>query len=192
MSAREDVVETPTMRAANEPARPGRWLTPSAALNRYPALPEERGPVFVQRPERVRHGFRVGSLALLIGTDTPREVIASPAISTLPNGPAWLAGMMNVRGNLVPVFDLALALNVSRQDAAREFALVLEKGERAVAMLIDGLPIALSGMQPLERLPHLPPALQDHVQAAFVKDEITWLAFDHENFFAVLASQSAG
>jgi len=168
----------------------GCW--PTAALGRF-APPEDllgAGPDSLT--ERSRYGFRIGSLSLLIKPETGSEVIRMQAISTLPGSAPWLLGLMNLRGNLVPLFDLRLVLGMSTSDpTAAHMVLVLDKGERAVGMVIDGFPQALMAMRPIANLPQLPLLLQEHVHGGFMKEERVWLEFEHDGFFSKLTGAAA-
>lgn len=179
----------------DQPASDGltddEWLSPTAALGRF--TPDD---LFGAGPERLtersRYGFRIGSLSLLIKPETGSEVIRLQAVSTLPGSAPWLLGLMNLRGNLVPLFDLRLVLGMSRVDeTAARMVLVLDQGEGAVGMIIDGFPQALMAMRPIANLPLLPPLLQEHVRAAYIKDERVWLEFEHDGFFSELANAFA-
>ena len=171
---------------------PAEWLLPTAALGRF-APPEDllgAGPDSLT--ERSRYGFRIGSLSLLIKPETGSEVIRMQAISTLPGSAPWLLGLMNLRGNLVPLFDLRLVLGMSTSDpTAAHMVLVLDKGERAVGMVIDGFPQALMAMRPIANLPQLPLLLQEHVHGGFMKEERVWLEFEHDGFFSKLTGAAA-
>ena len=118
------------------------WLLPSIALGRFTPPEDLLGAGPEERAERSRYGFRIGSLSLLIGHDTGSEVIRMQAVSTLPGSAPWLLGLVNLRGNLVPLFDLRLMLGMSTQDEMQaRMVLVLDSGENALGMIIDGFQI---------------------------------------------------
>lgn len=173
-----------TMRASR------RWLNPSAALNRFkPPRGATTGIAPIER-QRARYGFQVGGIGLLIGQDTVSEVVEQTAVYPLPNTPSWLVGLVNLRGNLVPVFDVKQFLELedgNNQDKRR--LLILDRGEKAVAVLIDGLPQPAVTRHILSRLPPLPAALRIHVAKAYAQDDLIWLEFDHQNFFQTLGGQ---
>ena len=171
----------------NSESATDEWLLPTAALARFTPPEDLLGAGPEQLTERSRYGFRIGSLSLLIKPETGSEVIRMQAISTLPGSAPWLLGLMNLRGNLVPIFDLRLVLGMGTADEiAARTVLVLDKGEHAVGMVIDGFPQALLAMRPIANLPLLPPLLQQHVGAGYMKDERVWLEFEHDGFFSKL------
>ena len=163
-----------------------RWLLPSAALNRFEP---PTGMLFEAgaAQEWTRYGYQIGTLSLLIGLATGSEVIPMPPLATIPNTPPGLRGMLNLRGNLVPVFDLLILLGLEEQEkTVKPMVLVLDQGDKAVGVIVDGFPQALSGMRKLQQLPQLPPKLEGCVPAGYVKEDMLWLEFDHESFFNML------
>jgi len=170
----------------------GDWLPPDAALDRY-APPE--GAMALDREEQSeerRYGFRIGGLGFLIPPHVGSEALAMPAIAPIPNSEPWLRGMINLRGALVPVFDLALVLGLSGQARREQSAvLVFDKGAQAVGLVTDGYPRQQTGLVRMAQLPELPTALKGNVVAAYTQDEDLWLEFDREAFFLSLIRGNA-
>ncbi|MFD2113186.1 chemotaxis protein CheW [Thiorhodococcus fuscus] len=168
------------------------WLLPTEALSRF-RLPEGTSFDQARQPQQqVRYGFRVGSLNLLIKPRAASEVIAMAPVAAIPNSAPWLLGMINLRSNLVPVFDLAMICALDRQHTGRgHWILVLDKGESAVAILIDAQPVALSRLTHLAHLPSMPTALRSAVAGGFRVEQDVWLEFDHQAFFLALSDSAA-
>lgn len=172
------------------------WMSPSEALNEFQPgelqAPGGQDAATAATGERARYGFRAGGIGLLIDPDTVSEVIDPLPVSALPNTPVWLAGLINLRGNLVPVFDLLTLLDLSRSpdDHARRI-LILGEGERAAGILIDSLPEAPALGRRLNSLPPLPSRLSEHVIDAYLSQNFVWLEFQHHSFFASLSKQIA-
>jgi twitching motility protein PilI len=83
-------------------------------------------------------GFRVGSRLLVSGIDEINELLAVPPVTPVPGTQAWLLGVANVRGNLVPVVDCARFLFGERtQHSERTRLLVVRQGTGSVALLVD-------------------------------------------------------
>ena len=83
-------------------------------------------------------GFRVGSRLLVSGIDEINELLAVPVLTPVPGTQAWLLGVANVRGNLVPVVDIARFLFGERaQSSDRSRLLVVRQGTGSVALLVD-------------------------------------------------------
>lgn len=172
---------------------PRRWLSPSAALNRFKPPPGVATGIAPTERRRARYGFRVGGIGLLIGQDLVSEVLEQVPVYPLPNTPSWLLGLVNLRGNLVPVFDVKQFLQLEDGNVQeKRRLLILDQGDKAVGMLIDGLPQTVLTGHPLSRLPPLPAALRSHVAKAYAQDDLVWLEFDHQGFFQALGEQVSG
>ncbi len=172
---------------------PQRWLNPSAALNRFKPPPGVTASIATAERQRARYGFRVGGIGLLVGQDTVSEVMEQTPVYPLPNTPSWMLGLVNLRGNLVPVFDLKRFLELEDgADLEKRRLLILDQSDKAVGVLIDGLPRVANTSHTLLRLPPLPAVLQAHVAKAYVQDNLVWLEFDHQGFFRALGGHMAG
>jgi twitching motility protein PilI len=66
-----------------------------------------RGQESGQQEEWVGVGFRVGRTRLVVDRSEVREVLTWPGVTALPGAKPWLLGLANVRGQLLPVTDLA-------------------------------------------------------------------------------------
>ena len=174
------------------------WLGPVEALTRF--APAERvalGGASEPEPADVRYAIRVGGIGLLIGARVPSEFVQPVPVSRVPNTPDWFSGLINLRGALVPVFDLESML-VSDQDAAqpgvangRLLFLVLGRGERAAALKIHGFPQPLRGLKPLDQMPPVPAPLDECVSNALVENGSAWFELDHVRLFAAFSARLA-
>jgi twitching motility protein PilI len=135
-----------------------------------------------------RFGLRLADFGLLVAEGTLSEIVTEPVVYPIPKTPAWIRGLINLRGNLVPVFDLHILLGLGEPEADRKrLALVLGRGEGAGAVFIDALPQAVDTRRRMQQLPPLPVPLQEHVTAAYIDAGVPWLEFSHERLFAALA-----
>ena len=170
----------------NENTTVADWLSPSVALTQFE--PPEGMHLTISGPvrevSRARYGFRIGELGLLINPDTGSEVLAVPQITPLPGAPLGFLGLINLRGNLVPLYELhvLLGMGIPRHRSER-MVLIFGQGEKAVGILIDSYPKALPTLRALPDFPPLPYALQPHVSAGYLADDAVWLEFDHSSFF---------
>jgi chemotaxis signal transduction protein len=165
-------------------------LAPSAALTRFnPYAGALLDPGLPRDDRRVRYGFRVSSLSLLIQPDIRSEVVEARGIAAMPNAPRWLAGYMNLRGNPVPVFDLCAALDLTRSDAGQKtMVLVLDKGDQAAGLLIDGVPRVVPPGEEIDQPATLPARLAPFASQAIATDDGVWLEFDHAGFLTSFAA----
>ncbi len=155
---------------------------------------DDSAPADEALPEHVaRHAFSVGGLNLLVGEGTLCEVMDVPPIARVPHTAAWFLGLANLRGEVVPVFDLAQVLG--RASARRSVGrlLVIGRGEAAAGVLIEELP-ALQRFDPTERaepISPLPPALESCVTDCYARDGKEWIEFVHERLFETIAADVA-
>lgn len=164
----------------------GEWLPPGAALERFEP-PAEMVVVAIEEEKLARYGFRVSTLGFLIKAGCTSEVLHQPDIWDLPGSSPWLLGLVNLRSNLVPVFDLRQLFDLPPRDvAAAPLVLVIDQGDKAAGLLIDDYPKPLFDMSPFPGLPQLPEELQAHVRGGYMKGDSVWLEFDHESFFESL------
>jgi len=73
------------------------------------------------------------------------EVMRMVAVTAVPDAPAWLAGVINVRGGVVPVIDLRGRLGLPTQAAGLDSRIiVVDAGGRAVGLIADSTAEVLS------------------------------------------------
>lgn len=151
-----------------------------------PASADEASP-----PEFLaRHAFSVGGLNLLVGEDAVCEVMDVPPIARIPHTAPWFLGLANLRGEVVPVFDLAQVLGRGTGRKSVDRLLVIERGETAAGVLIEELP-ALQRFAPADRAESaasLPPLLESCVTDCFARDGKEWIEFAHERLFETIAA----
>ncbi len=83
-------------------------------------------------------GYRVGTRLFVSSIDEISELLAVPVMTTVPGTQAWLLGVANVRGNLVPVIDLGRFLFGARtQVTERTRLLIVRQGGGNVALMVD-------------------------------------------------------
>ncbi len=68
-----------------------------------------------------------------------REVVAGPRPTRLPTAPQSIVGMINLRGEVVPLFDTTALLGLGPGRTAA-FAAVVQTARGRAALAVDGLP----------------------------------------------------
>jgi twitching motility protein PilI len=169
----------------------GPWLSPSEALTRF--VPSGTAHDWnIQSIAPVRFGARVGDIGLLVPLGMLSEVVEDVKIYPLPTTPQWFHGLINLRGSLIPVFNLKMLFQMDDKRVETTNLLVLNTGEAAVGLLIDGLPVTLDASESIELFPMLPPALREYSKAVYVQDDEVWVEFDFDGFFGAVCSQNIG
>jgi purine-binding chemotaxis protein CheW len=115
--------------------------------------------------------FQLGGQEYALAIVKVREIVEYGALTKLPRTPAAIRGVINLRGNVVPVVDLALIFGVtSGPITARTCIIVVEtswEGERAVIGIIADAVNKVAQWSSEEVLPA--PAFGTRMRVEFIK-----------------------
>lgn len=81
-------------------------------------------------------GYRVGQRLLASRFDEVVEILPLPQVTPVPGAQAWMLGVANIRGNLLPVVDMRLFLEGERT--------VLHEGQRVLVVRQPGGNVAVT------------------------------------------------
>lgn len=118
--------------------------------------------------------FSVASELFAVPIGRVREVIAFPRITQLPLAPAAVPGVINLRGAVLPVVDLAVRLGRAPTSVGRRTSVVVMNvadGEDAqpIGVIIDAIGEAIEvPAHSVERRPELGCAIRDEFVAALL------------------------
>jgi purine-binding chemotaxis protein CheW len=84
--------------------------------------------------------FLVGGEEYGVDVRLVQEIIRVPAVTAVPRAPAFVRGVVNLRGRIIPVIDLKTKLGLGRVDAGQRRArvVVVRLKGRLVGLLVDG------------------------------------------------------
>lgn len=69
-----------------------------------------------------------------------QEIIRMQPITTVPNGPAFIVGLTNLRGRVIPVMDLRQRFGLAAPEPNRRSRIVVaELGAHTVGLIVDGV-----------------------------------------------------
>lgn len=104
----------------------------------HPGVPQGREPEDNAAEEQPLQWLVItsGGDALGIPVEQVREVVRPGGLSPVPGAPVIQAGIVNVRGTIVTVFDLA-ALRTGARAVAPGSIVLLEHGARPVGLAVD-------------------------------------------------------
>jgi purine-binding chemotaxis protein CheW len=89
--------------------------------------------------------FRVGDQEFCVDIMAVREIKGWMPATTLPHAPAYVRGVINLRGAVLPIIDLAQRLGLPAAEAtARHVIIVVKVGERVFGLLVDAVSDILS------------------------------------------------
>ncbi|GGY74805.1 hypothetical protein GCM10011613_20340 [Cellvibrio zantedeschiae] len=131
-------------------------------------------------------GFSIGHLQFMVAASCFCEVFVDTAIAAVPNAPSTLVGLSNIRGVLMPIYQLHSLLNSSI--AKKPIIFAIGKGESSVGLLIDSLPVSLSlaAYQREAIAKQESPLLQQLVKENYFANQSRWLLLDGKSFGAQL------
>jgi purine-binding chemotaxis protein CheW len=101
--------------------------------------------------------FHVHDQQFCVKTTSIREIRGWGPSTPLPQSPPEMIGVMNLRGTVIPIVDLALKLGLPAIEASTRSAIVVaEVGSLTIGMLVDNvsdiLTIAADTLQPVPDL----------------------------------------
>jgi twitching motility protein PilI len=138
-----------------------------------------------------RYGFRIGPLGFLFPEHCPGEIVMNPDIRPIPHTRNWMLGVMALRSNLIPVFDLHALLLESPADLHKPMVLVLDQGKQALGFVLQASPQWLTGLMEIS-VADVPVSglIAAQVSKAYRQQETVWLAFNKTDFFTFLAENA--
>lgn len=69
-----------------------------------------------------------------------REIIRMPAVTRVPNAPAYVEGVVNLRGKVIPVLDLRKRLGLEAAAPTKETrVVVVDSGGDDIAVIVDAV-----------------------------------------------------
>ncbi len=84
--------------------------------------------------------FSIGKELYGVGIDAVHEIVKVPDITEVPDAPAFLEGVINLRGKIIPVVDLRKRMRLdSREKTKTSRVLITENEGRLVGLLVDAV-----------------------------------------------------
>lgn len=125
-------------------------------------------------------GFTLDGQFFLAAMGEVSEVLAVPRYTHVPGVKAWMKGIANVRGRLLPIMDMLGYFNrASRLQEHRRRLLVIDQGDIFSGVVVD----EILGMQHFPVQDYVPEAahidaeLRPFVQGAFRRGDTDWAIF---------------
>jgi len=143
-------------------------------------------------------GFSLAGHRFVASMGEVVEVLSVPRYTLVPGVRPWLNGVANVRGRLLPIFDLAHFFGLSHkgQSSRDRRVLVVERGEVFSGLIVDGV----LGMQyfPVDSFQaataDVPDRMKSFVTGFYQRSHDVWNVFStdslvtNENFLTVAES----
>ena len=116
-------------------------MTPHTAIQPDPkGTSSAAAPAGVSTSLREFLAFKLGPEEYGIDILRVQEIRSYEAPTRIANAPAFIKGVVNLRGVIVPVVDMRLKFNLERADYdASTVVIVLNIGNRVVGMVVDAV-----------------------------------------------------
>jgi purine-binding chemotaxis protein CheW len=111
-----------------------------------------------------RYGVEIGQV---------QEIVAPQALTNVPGAPAWVEGVTNLRGQVIPVLDLASRLSVTPgEETDQRRIVVVDVGFGKVGMRVDAVTeVALIANSVIEPPSALAMGISAHYVSGLAKRE---------------------
>jgi len=138
------------------------------------------------------HSFMVGNIGMLIDDTQFCEIIDNNNICKIPLTPQWFKGILNLRGNSVPIVNLNeyYGIKSSRKKRNDKYhILAIGKGKDLCGIEIPNLPSKISFKKSniINRKVNLPKNMDEQIECIYENNGI-WVKIDTNMFFKHLFS----
>lgn len=162
-------------------------MTPVAALTRCHPDASGLSNRTTLQTDFIRQGVRVGATRIFLPYLEKVEIIELESFCPIPNTPMWFMGMINNRGNLLPVFDLKLFMQAD-VDGPSRWLMVLGTGGRAAGLCIDTLPVTIENPEQvditgIDTQTGIPAELRPYLTGLYLHDGIMWMDLTYDKLF---------
>ena len=111
-------------------------------------------------------GFRIGRETFALPIATVREIVRVPEITSVPNAPDYIEGVINLRGRIIPVVDLRKRFGESSLEPSRKNRIVVvEMENRVIGLLVHSASEVL----------RIPPSEIEAPQNVFQEGELSYI-----------------
>lgn len=83
--------------------------------------------------------FLIGGDAFAVSLLKVKEIIGYSVVTHVPKMPAWVRGVINLRGNVVPVIDLALKFRQPSSDITKHTCIIITEIQSASEQAVLGI-----------------------------------------------------
>ena len=168
-------------------------LAPVAALTRFRPDTSSLSNHASDRIEYIRQGVMAGATGIFLPYLEKVEIIELESVCPIPNTPMWFMGMINNRGNLLPVFDLNLFMEMNVEQTSR-WLMILGHGGKTAGLCIDTLPEAIDNPQQVdinqtEVQTGIARVLRPHLSGVYLHNGTLWMDVAFDRLFLDLCAR---
>lgn len=136
------------------------------------------------------YGFKLSDIQLLLDADIRSEVINDVVITPLPLMPSFISGLCNVRGNLIPVYDMHKKLNLENDlnNSSKIKVLVLGENENMAGIEVQDMVMSLEfDEQDIRRDVFTDnQQLNECITYSYQQNGSNWFGFDYKKLFEIV------
>ena len=130
-----------------------------------------QNPLQTDRKPRELVSFRLGTQEFCVDIMAVREIRGWTQATPLPHAPAYVLGMINLRGTVLPVIDVGTLLGLpADRESTRRVVIVVWIGNRLGGLLVDAVCDILTVS---DEAVMAPPEISDEKVQSFVSGVIT-------------------
>lgn len=143
----------------------------------------------INRPY-TRYGYNISDMNFLVPERMVSEIIQSPNIFDLPTSPSWIEGLINVRGNIVPVMNIGKLLKEVIDDKTNIILILNSKdNEPSIGIIINDLPVSLEVNESKTHAKGSHELLEEFIRGGFSQNNLDWLEFNPQDLFQKLSKK---
>ena len=113
--------------------------------------------------------FRIDEEWYSVRVESVREIYQECHATPIPGVPGFILGVMNIRGEILSVTDIAALMNLGGSGSGVRPAIIVHQGRRATAMVVDEVGDII---EPSESSLEAPVSTIDRAQAEFVAESV--------------------
>jgi purine-binding chemotaxis protein CheW len=117
---------------------------------------------------------RLGDQEFALKIQAIREIRGWISSTPLPHAPPYIKGMINLRGSVLAILDLAERLGLpSVPPHATSVVVVIEEGERVIGLLVDAVSDIITETEEMRQVPPETgsAASRDYVEGLLMRDK---------------------
>lgn len=167
-------------------------ILPSEALSASPLLNNVEA-IKVESTCSHFHSFMIGTIGALIDESQFCEIIDGDNLCKIPLTPSWFKGVLNLRGNSVPIVNLneyyGLTPCTLKRNQKRHI-LAIGRKKNLCGIELSDLPtkVSLEDKDIINRTVSLPSNMHEQIECVYENNGL-WVKIDTYNFFNQLFSQ---
>ena len=124
--------------------------------------------------------FSLGEESYAVPLLTIKEVIALPQVTAVPETPVYFLGLINLRGEIIPLIDLRKKLGIKHTNGRENSVIIFDMGTYSLSCVVDSVNSVLSpGHDEISPKPHIEGQKNtEYITGVYRKDDSLILLMD--------------